>query len=441
MNHWNDPRDFAKPVKEITLPQDILSTSDRRFIKLENQVQRLMEAHLSPTQPTQVNEITTSCEICSGPHDTQYCMEDPEQAFVEYAYSRTDEAGGKWYTFKPEQNNLGDTYNLSWKIHPNLSSWNLLGLLLMFLITYETPLMKIEEEVMVYPWIRYQIEEYSEGIRHSYEQRIKTIWSRLVNQVHVLDFDGLTPEMRQDLAVRLRMVYSKEGQHVFVSHAWRRLFRIRAPLVHDFILEFLSTCRMSDTKMGLDVADTLCFHLRDVRRRMTWRRFILALGLHTEQEMAEAGDFLGPAPSYVLIQDPVRRLCHKMIAYSISGRGRHLRRHAEVRKSGARLSGGHFIGRLAMHFGLRQQAATAGTHKADEASPAAEEGAQEIPAPAQAPPPPPPVSQPRTISQRIESIEEEVHDLRRDVVGLRGVVESFTTEQFRVSTWLISCMT
>ncbi|GJZ36623.1 MAK10-like protein [Tanacetum coccineum] len=90
---WNDPRDFAKPVKAIALPQDVPSTSDRRLIELENQVQRLMEAHLAPTQPTQVNKITTSCEICSGPHDTQYCMEDPEQAFVEYASSRTDEAG------------------------------------------------------------------------------------------------------------------------------------------------------------------------------------------------------------------------------------------------------------------------------------------------------------------------------------------------------------
>ncbi|GJU36485.1 MAK10-like protein [Tanacetum coccineum] len=117
---WNDPRDFAKPVKAITLPQDVPSTSDRRLIELENQVQRLMEAHLNPTQPTQVNKITTSCEICSGPHDTQYCMENPEQAFVEYASSRTDKARGKWYTFKPEQNNLGDTYNLSWRSHPNL---------------------------------------------------------------------------------------------------------------------------------------------------------------------------------------------------------------------------------------------------------------------------------------------------------------------------------
>ncbi|GJZ22261.1 MAK10-like protein [Tanacetum coccineum] len=74
------------------------STSDRRLIELENQVQRLMKAHLAPTQltqvkPTQVNKITTPCEICSGPHDTQNCMENPEQAFVEYASSRTDEVG------------------------------------------------------------------------------------------------------------------------------------------------------------------------------------------------------------------------------------------------------------------------------------------------------------------------------------------------------------
>ncbi|GKA74345.1 ribonuclease H-like domain-containing protein [Tanacetum coccineum] len=274
-----------------------------------------------------------------------------------------------------------------------------------------------------HPWLRYQIEEYTEEIRRSYEQRLETIWSRPVNRVHVLDFEGLTAEMRQDLAVRLRMVYSGEGQQVFVSHAWRRLFRIRGPLVRE--------------------------------RRMTWRQFILALGLHTEQEMAEAGfgaywagsdrlipnkgdlrdywmeissdrDFLGTAPFYVLIQDPARRLCHRMIAYSISGRGKapekvtdvdlfylcsmdrgtvnvphllakYLFRHAKGRKSGTRLSGGHFIRRLAMHFGLvsdeglrglqgpeRQQAAAAGASEADKAAQAAEEVAPEIPAPAPA---------------------------------------------------------
>ncbi|GJR68345.1 hypothetical protein Tco_0014410 [Tanacetum coccineum] len=62
---WNDPRDFAKPVKAISLHQDVSSTSDRRLIELE----------------------------INGPHNTQYCMENPEQAFVEYASSRTYKVG------------------------------------------------------------------------------------------------------------------------------------------------------------------------------------------------------------------------------------------------------------------------------------------------------------------------------------------------------------
>ncbi|GJS83065.1 hypothetical protein Tco_0749606 [Tanacetum coccineum] len=80
----------------------------------------LMDAHLAPKQLIQVNKISSSCEISSGPHDTQYCMENPKQAFVEYVSLCTNEAGGKWFTFKPEQNNLGDTYNPSWKSDPNL---------------------------------------------------------------------------------------------------------------------------------------------------------------------------------------------------------------------------------------------------------------------------------------------------------------------------------
>ncbi|GJX53986.1 hypothetical protein Tco_0282355 [Tanacetum coccineum] len=51
------------------------------------------EAHLAPKSPTQVKKITSSCEICSGPHDTQYCMENHEQAFVNYASSRNNEVG------------------------------------------------------------------------------------------------------------------------------------------------------------------------------------------------------------------------------------------------------------------------------------------------------------------------------------------------------------
>ncbi|GJT30509.1 hypothetical protein Tco_0910784 [Tanacetum coccineum] len=101
--------DHVNPATRRTIDQaadDVPSTSDRRLIEVENQVQSLMEAHLSLNPPVQVNIITSSCEICSGPHDTQYCMENPEQAFVDYASSYIDEVGGKWYNFKPEQNNL-----------------------------------------------------------------------------------------------------------------------------------------------------------------------------------------------------------------------------------------------------------------------------------------------------------------------------------------------
>ncbi|GJX14673.1 hypothetical protein Tco_0206431 [Tanacetum coccineum] len=305
-----------------------------------------------------------------------------------------------------------------------------------------------------HPWLRYQVDGYDKGIVHSYEQRLETIWGRPVNRVHDLDF-----------------------------------------------------ARMSNTEMRLDVADTLCFQLGEVKRRITWRQFILALVLHSEEEMAKLGfgaywagservipdkgdlrdywieissdiDFLGPTPSYVHIREPVRRLCHRMIACSISGRGQRAKKvtrvdlfylrtinrrtdnvlhilaqylfhHAEGRKCRGRLSGGYFIGWLAVHFGLssdeglsglsvviselpvinlhelgrlhicsmygdtwawvapgpkRQQTIAAGALVAAEGAPAADsapavdEGAQAIPASVQAPQPSPTVPQPQTMS-------------------------------------------
>nr|GEX43107.1 MAK10-like protein [Tanacetum cinerariifolium] len=67
---WNKPKDFAKLVKAISLPQDVPSTSDRRLIELKNQVQCLMEAYLAPKSPAQVNKIASSCEIFSGTNES-----------------------------------------------------------------------------------------------------------------------------------------------------------------------------------------------------------------------------------------------------------------------------------------------------------------------------------------------------------------------------------
>ncbi|GKB36734.1 hypothetical protein Tco_0881676, partial [Tanacetum coccineum] len=62
---WNDPRDFIKPVKAISLPHDVPNASYRHLVELE------------------INSL----------HDTQYCMKNPKKAFVDYASSCTDEAG------------------------------------------------------------------------------------------------------------------------------------------------------------------------------------------------------------------------------------------------------------------------------------------------------------------------------------------------------------
>ncbi|GJU88291.1 hypothetical protein Tco_1300714 [Tanacetum coccineum] len=79
-----------------------------------------MEAHLALMQPTQVNKITSSCEICSGPHDTQYCMENPEQAFVDYASLRTDGTRKKRLSslktqLGQQQDDMISKINLLWK--------------------------------------------------------------------------------------------------------------------------------------------------------------------------------------------------------------------------------------------------------------------------------------------------------------------------------------
>ncbi|GKC31289.1 hypothetical protein Tco_1038583, partial [Tanacetum coccineum] len=161
------------------------------------------------------------------------------------------------------------------------------------------------------------------------------IWIRYqVNRVHILDFKGLTSDMRKDLAKRMKMVYTRDdGQEIFLGGA---------------------------------------------RRSMTWRQFILALGLHTAEEMAEDRfgaywDILRGASSYTYIRDPVRRLCHMLISYNISGRG-------------------------------------------------------QTPKKAPQPPPPPPTAG-RTMPQRLGRLKEEIQGLHRDVWSLRGLVERSMNDQ------------
>ncbi|GKB61137.1 hypothetical protein Tco_0917323 [Tanacetum coccineum] len=62
-------------------------------------------------------------------------------------------------------------------------------------------------------------------------------------------------------------------------------------------------------------------------------------------EISSDRDFLGPDPSYIYIRDHETANVPYLLA-------QYLFRHAEERKNGARMFGGHFIRRLADHFGL-----------------------------------------------------------------------------------------
>ncbi|GJV86408.1 hypothetical protein Tco_1530346 [Tanacetum coccineum] len=61
-----------------------------------------------------------SLSSVSGPHDAQYCMENPEQAFIDYASSHTDEAGERRLSslgtqLGKQQDDMISKINLLWK--------------------------------------------------------------------------------------------------------------------------------------------------------------------------------------------------------------------------------------------------------------------------------------------------------------------------------------
>ncbi|GJV13769.1 hypothetical protein Tco_1355310 [Tanacetum coccineum] len=171
-----------------------------------------------------------------------------------------------------------------------------------------------------------------------FEGRLARIHMREVHRVPVFDFGGLPDLMVEGLTARMAMDHRDEaGVSVFTIRTWRRMFDIRGPLVHELILEFFSTFRFGQAILDLDALGTLQFQLSGARRRMSWSaRQIPDKGDLRDYWMgiSSAGDFLGTTPSYTAIRDPILRL------------------FATGRMSGAHISRGQFVARLADHFGL-----------------------------------------------------------------------------------------
>ncbi|GJW16399.1 hypothetical protein Tco_0020532 [Tanacetum coccineum] len=214
---------------------------------------------------------------------------------------------------------------------------------------------------------RYEGLEYTDSDMGYFESRLERIYTREIHRVQVMDFQGMPELLRDGLFARMAMEHRDEAEVL----------------------------------LDLDAPGTLQFQLGGARRRLSWRQFILALGLHTGEEMESLGfarywsesermipekgdlhdywrdistdgDFLEPSPSYTLIRDPVLRLFYRMMAHSIAGRSqthekvtvtdlfylrgldvgsvnipyslaRYLRRFAAGSKSGVHISGGQFI--------------------------------------------------------------------------------------------------
>nr|GEZ32808.1 hypothetical protein [Tanacetum cinerariifolium] len=259
------------------------------------------------------------------------------------------------------------------------------------------------------------MEGYTEDIVYDFENRLETIFERQVNRVHVLYFEGLTPEMRQDLAKRLSTYTGDDGQDIFMSNAWRRLFEIQAPLVREFILDFFSIC-----KMGSEMRMIAC--------SISWR---------------------SQAPEKVTLTD----------LFYLKGMDVGSVNIPYLLAKYLRLSKGQFVACLAKHFGLLTKerlqgltmivrdlpvidmdelVAAVGAPKAAEDAPIANEGALDVLAPVQAPQPPHPAARPaRTMAQRLAKVEEYIHKIRGTLGEQREVLDSMACDFSRLSTWTV----
>ncbi|GKB92233.1 hypothetical protein Tco_0964505 [Tanacetum coccineum] len=196
-------------------------------------------------------------------------------------------------------------------------------------------------------------------------------------RVQVVDFQVMPELLRDGLFARMAMEHRDEaGVVVFTSQAWGRLFSTRGPL----------------------------FRLGGAKRLLSWRQFILALGLHIGEEM-ESPDFSSSNSKNILKSfkpNTILRLCHRMTAHSIAGRSQ---APEKVTVTDLFYLRGLDVGSVNIPYllarYLRKFAAErkSGEHISAEDAPAVDEGEQDVPAPVQAPqqPPLPPPAPARTM--------------------------------------------
>ncbi|GJZ53958.1 hypothetical protein Tco_0608843, partial [Tanacetum coccineum] len=140
-----------------------------------------------------------------------------------------------------------DEFDLKMKHHcPNMMKWN------------KAFYMALPPRDQRHQYLRCEGLKYTDADIADFEERLCRIYSREIHRVQVFDFGGLTELMDEGLSGRMQMEHMDvQGQIVFTSKSWRRLFDIRGPLVHELILEFFSTFRFREAVLDLDTTEAL----------------------------------------------------------------------------------------------------------------------------------------------------------------------------------------
>nr|GEV48067.1 hypothetical protein [Tanacetum cinerariifolium] len=242
------------------------------------------------------------------------------------------------------------------------------------------------------------------------------------------DMAPLPPREQRHPILRMRMEH-RNGDRVmvFTSQTWSRVFETRGLLVRELILEFLSTLRFGE------------------------REFILAMGLHTREEMKSPSfaSHCRPPLSYTLIRDLVLRLFQRMMAHSIAGMSQALEKVTVTDLFYLRVLNVESVNILYLiskeiyvkfrdTWGwvpagpTRQEGDVGGV--AEEALVAPGDGDEDEEIPQVVPLPP------KNQGERIARFKEEVHGMREILQGQREVLDSMARDFLKFTTWTITSL-
>ncbi|GJZ66222.1 hypothetical protein Tco_0622918 [Tanacetum coccineum] len=256
-------------------------------------------------------------------------------------------------------------------------------------------------------FLRYEGLQYSNTDIVDFESRLARIYWREVHRVQVFDFRGLSDFMAEGLSARMLMEHrDAQGVSLSTSLSWRRLFDIRGPLVHELILEFFSTFRFGHAILDLDTPEALqlCHRLIacSIARRSQIPKKVTVTNLFYLRGM-----------DVNLVNVP----------YLLA---RYLRLFAPGRKSGAHISGGQFVARLAEHFGLLTAEILRGLiiyEQLDDTWAWVAMGPERQPDAAAGAP------------RRMARLEEDVHEIRGMLAEQREVISAMAQDFSRFCTW------